>query len=240
MAEGLIQVPPDSTGKRTRTRTQTIGSVEVHSSVVAVQDASGTLISPLTDAQIRATALPVGLVQNPTYQWIVPSTSVGANKVFFDFFNGTGSGKIIRVHGIFPIVDTDVAVTGVLGIRILATRTSTVGTGGTPWVKDGAVDVAGGAWVSMDTSDVDIPSQITGRHLSTAGATDQAWLRGMYVMGEESATSQAYTFQGQVNMFDSCETCKPIMLREGFGIKVRQGAIASVGNVRFRIVFTLV
>ncbi len=184
--------------------------------------------------------LPVQLEEDPTYQWIVPSTAVGVNKVFFDMFNAAGSGKTIRLEGVYPIVDTDVAVVGALGIRLVATRTSAVGTGGTAWVKNGAVDVAGGAWAAMDTNDADIPALITGRHLSTTGATDQAWLRGLYVMGEESANSFAYNFQGQVNMMDTPDTCKPIMLREGFGIKVRQGAIASAGNVRFRIVFTLV
>lgn len=184
--------------------------------------------------------MPVTVAESATYQWIVPSTAVGSNKIFLDFFNAAGSGKIMRVEGIYPIIDTDVAVVGALGIRIVATRTNTVGTGGTAWVKNGLADVAGGAWIAMDTNDADIPANITGRHLSTAGATDQAWLRGAYLMGEESANSFAYLFQGQFNIFDTPQGCKPIILREGFGVKIRQGAVAATGNVRFRVVFTLI
>ena len=83
MAEGLIQVPPDSTGKRTRTRTQTIGAVEVHSSVVAVQDATGVLITPITDTQIRATALPVVLPAETTKVIGTVNLSLGSPLLIF-------------------------------------------------------------------------------------------------------------------------------------------------------------
>lgn len=184
--------------------------------------------------------LPVQIEESDTYQWIVPSTAVGANKIFLDLFNGAGSGKVIKIRAILPIIDTDVAVVGVVGIRVIVVRTSTVGTGGTAWVKNGAVDVAGGAWAALDTSNADIGANITARHLSTAGATTHAWMRGAYLMGEEASTSLAYNFQGQYDMAGDVSGCQPIILREGFGIKIYQGAVASAGNIRFRILFTLV
>lgn len=175
----------------------------------------------------------------PTYQWIVPSTAVGANKLYLDLFNASGSGKVLKIHAIAPVVDTDVAVVGALGIRIVLMKTSTVGTGGTAWVTDGGMDVAGGALSTLDSDNPAVPAQVTGRHLLTGGGTESAWLRGAYLMGEESATSMAYNFQGQFNMAAVEEGTQKLTLREGQGIKIKQGAIAATGNVRFRLVFTL-
>ncbi|MDQ3273742.1 MAG: hypothetical protein M3Q39_01600 [Actinomycetota bacterium] len=176
-----------------------------------------------------------------TYSYIVPSTAVGANKLFLDLFNAAGSGKIIRVTSVRPIVDTDVAVVGAVGIRLLLFRTSAVGTGGTASAyKSATADVAGGTITPQDTANPALPAQITARHLPTAGATPAEWLRGMYVMGEESANSFAYNFQGQVNMLDlDSETAQLLTLREGQGLLIKQGAIASVGSVRFRVTFTV-
>ncbi len=176
-----------------------------------------------------------------TYSYIVPSTAVGASKLFLDLFNGSGSGKVIRVTSVRPIIDTDVAVTGAVGIRLLLFRTSAVGTGGTAAAyKSATLDVAGGTITPQDTNNANLPAQITARHLPTAGATSAEWLRGMYAMGEEASTSMAYMMQGQFNMLDlDSEDAQLLTLREGQGIAVRQGAVASVGNVRFRITFTV-
>lgn len=177
----------------------------------------------------------------PTYSYIVPSTPVGANKLFLDIFNATGSGKIMKIISIRPIIDTDVAVSGLVGIRLLVFRTSAVGTGGTAWqYRNATLDVAGGTVGPHDTANAALPAQITGRHLLTAGATISEWIRGMYVMGEEASTSMAYEFQGTINILDVDDaSCQLLTVREGEGILVKQGAIASVGNVRFRVTFTL-
>lgn len=177
----------------------------------------------------------------PTYTYIVPSTAVGASKLFLDLFNGVGSGKVIRVLSVRPIIDTDVAVVGVVGIRITLFRTSAVGTGGTAAAyKSATLDVAGGTISPQDTNNAALPAQITARHLPTAGATIAEWLRGMYAMGEEVMNSWAYAFQGQFNMLDLDDPIAQLLtLREGQGILIKQGAIASAGNIRFRVTFTV-
>lgn len=176
-----------------------------------------------------------------TYSYIVPSTAVGASKLYLDLFNATGSGKIIRVTSVRPIIDTDVAVVGAVGIRLLLFRTSAVGTGGTGHAyKSATLDVAGGNISPQDTNNAALPAQITARHLPTAGATSAEWLRGMYAMGEEASTSWAYAMQGQFNMLDlDSDDAQLLTLRENEGIAIRQGAVASIGNVRFRITFTV-
>lgn len=176
-----------------------------------------------------------------TYSYIVPSAAVGASKLYLDLFNATGSGKVIRVTSVRPIIDTDVAVVGAVGIRLLLFRTSTVGTGGTAAAyKSATLDVAGGTISPQDTAAPALPAQITARHLPTAGATIAEWLRGMYAMGEEASTSMAYMMQGQLNMLDlDSDAAELLTLREGEGILVKQGAIASIGSVRFRVTFTV-
>ncbi len=176
-----------------------------------------------------------------TYSYIVASTAVGANKLFLDIFNATGSGKVMRILSIRPIMDVDVAVVGALGIRVGVYRTSAVGTGGTAWnYKSATLDVAGGTVGPQDTNNAAIPAQITGRHLPTAGATISEWVRGAYFAGEEAANSFAYLFQGQFNMLDlDGDTGQLFTVRENSGILLKQGAIAATGNIRFRVTFTL-
>jgi hypothetical protein len=50
--EGYVQVPEDSTGKKLRTRVNTIGANEVHSEVVAVEDVNGNILSPATETTL--------------------------------------------------------------------------------------------------------------------------------------------------------------------------------------------
>lgn len=52
MAEGVVQLPADGTGKRLRTQEVTIGGVLVEQEVVTLADAAGTLISPALDATL--------------------------------------------------------------------------------------------------------------------------------------------------------------------------------------------
>ncbi len=65
MADSFIQVAPDSTGKQLQTYLNTISAQPVHAEAVVLVDSSGNPITtlpvsgPLTDAQLRATAVPV-------------------------------------------------------------------------------------------------------------------------------------------------------------------------------------
>ncbi len=65
MADSFIQVAPDSTGKQLQTYLNTISAQPVHAEAVVLVDSSGNPITtlpvsgPLTDTQLRATAVPV-------------------------------------------------------------------------------------------------------------------------------------------------------------------------------------
>ena len=176
-----------------------------------------------------------------TYTYVTPSTAVGASKLFLDLFNAVGSGKLVKLTAVLPIVDTDVAVAGALGIAVNLYRTSAVGTGGTAAAyKSATLDVAGGNICPRDTANAALPAQITARHLPTGGATISEWLLQRYVMGEETGTSMAYMAQGQLNLLaEASPSEQNLVLREGQGLLLKQGAVASIGNIAFFLVFTV-
>lgn len=174
-----------------------------------------------------------------SYMWATPLTAVGANKLYADLFNATGSGVVLDVRGIWAIPKTDVAVTGALGIRLDLYRTSAVGTGGTVAAyKSATQDVGGGNINPFDTNNAALPAQVTARHLPSGGATIAQWLFPTYSLGEETATSQAYMSQYQ-NLIPVLLVGQKLTIRENSGILIKQGAVAATGNVHLLIVFTV-
>ena len=169
-----------------------------------------------------------------TYSWTTPDSVGGANKNHLDLFNAVGSGKVIVVRQILPIIRTEVAVTGAVAIRFNIFRTSTVGTGGTVAVyKSATADVAGGTITPTDTTYSNLPSQITARHLQTGGASASEWLKRAACFTEET-NAATYLCSGQTNVLTT-----GIVLREGQGISIVQGAVASVNNIAFQLIFEL-
>jgi hypothetical protein len=132
-----------------------------------------------------------------------------------------------------------VAVVGALGIRVDLYRTSAVGTGGTAAAyKSATPDVAGGNITPLDTGNANLPAQITGRHLPTAGATISEWTFPTYSLGEETPTSMAFMSQYQ-NILPNLFWGQKFALREGQGLLLKQGTVAATGTIHFLIAFTL-
>ncbi len=101
--------------------------------------------------------------------WIVETTNqvnvAAARTTHADLFNAVGSGKLIRVLGVY-IVPTLTAVTGI-GLTWEIIRTSDVGTGGT-----------GITPVPYDSASAALPAQITARKKPAGGATTSVvWLQ---------------------------------------------------------------
>lgn len=172
----------------------------------------------------------------PSYMLFVPVQAVGASKLFFDLFNATGSGKIIEINGIWAVVKTDVAVTGLVGVEVQVARTSAVGTGGTAATYNGTSFTAATV-TPKDTSNAALPAQITARLTPTAGATVAGvWWQNYIFTEETNVSSQVSQFfnlvPAQTTEFQS------LTLRENEGIVVKQGTVASVGSLGFLVDFT--
>jgi hypothetical protein len=181
-------------------------------------------------------ALPDGHIQGslPQYRMICPAQAVGANKVFLDLFNATGSGASLRILSAYCYVDNDTAVTGTLGVEISLTRTTAVGTGGTAATLDGtsltAITIS-----EMDTNNPALNANITARSSPTGGATAGALLSQRWVFTEETSAPSgiAGTLGAEFVRNEGAE----VIVRENSGLRFVQGTVASVGNLAFEITF---
>jgi hypothetical protein len=116
VADGVIQVPPDSTGAKTRTRTRVVGANTVHEQYIA-QSADPTY-----------------------YVWSTPA-ACAQNRQVLSLLN-TSATQVIKVRKLFLINAQLTAVTGV-GLQYDVKRISTL-TGGTA-ITPNPADTADGA-----------------------------------------------------------------------------------------------
>jgi len=186
--------------------------------------------------QVVMLALPDGHIQGslPQYRLICPSQAVGANKVFLDLFNATGSGASLRVLSAFCYVDNDTAVTGTLGVEVSLTRTSAVGTGGTAATTNGT-SLTAITLSAMDTASAALSASVTARSAPTGGATAGALVGQRWVFTEE--TSAPSGIAGTLGAEFVRNEGADLIVRENSGLRFVQGTVASVGNLAFEITF---
>ena len=169
------------------------------------------------------------------YVLFVPPQASGANRVHLDLFNGS-TDKDIEIASVMPIMSGAVAVTGTLAVDLYLTRTSTVGTGGTAAVAESTALTVTPAISKLDPKSADLPATITARSLPAGGATAGA------VVGFESQFSEetnvATYFRN--NMLKDNFLGTRLIVPPGSGVRVVQGAVASVGNVGFLILFSVI
>lgn len=174
----------------------------------------------------------------PTYNLWIPGQAVGANKLHWDLFNATGSGKVIEIRGIWIIPKSDVAVTGALGVEMGLYRTSAVGTGGTAAGYNTGNAFTSPVFSTMDTSNASLPAQVTSRAAPTGGATIAAPWWAQYIPVEETRT-EAY-FAAFTNILPVAVMSQRLTLREGQGLLVKQGSVVGAGTLAALVHFTLV
>jgi hypothetical protein len=170
-----------------------------------------------------------------TYRLFVPKQAVGANLVYFDLFNAAGSCQRIQLLSVVPVVSGAVAVVGTVAVDLFLTRTTAVGTGGTAATRDGtALDAC--TFTGMDT-DQPAHSLITARLTPAGGATAGAVISTRSVFTEETNSS---TYVPAIDMVRPYVTdIFGVQIKEGSGIRVVQGAVASVGNIGFDLIFNV-
>lgn len=169
------------------------------------------------------------------YHLFVPKQGAGADLVYFDFFNASGSAADVMLHSVAPVVSGAVAVTGTLSVDLFLTRTTAVGTGGTAATLEGTDKTA--CTICQINGSLVLPSQITARLTPTGGATAGAILGWTSVYTEETA---AGTYTPSIDLVTPYSDIPSLPIREGTGFRVLQGAVASVGNIGFNVVFQVV
>lgn len=167
------------------------------------------------------------------YRLVVNPVTAGASQIFLDLFNASGSNKVLIVTAIHAVVRGDVAVTGAVAVEAHVFRTSAVGTGGVSATADGSATNAA-TIVKADTDNPTLPTGVTARRLPTGGATSDDWLSTAYLFSEET-NAAIYALQNQDLLRGKC-----FAIKQGQGLAVRQGSVASVNDYGFIVDFLLV
>ena len=172
------------------------------------------------------------MIQPPLFQLFVPQQAVGANLVYFDLFNASGSASELLLYSVEPVVSGSTAVVGTVGVDLYLTRTTAVGTGGTAATLNGT-SLSACTFTNRDSTS-NLPGTITARLTPSGGATAGAVLSWTSVFTEET---NAATYTPQLDMARSDPAMTAILIPENSGIRVVQGSVASVGNIGFNVIF---
>lgn len=170
------------------------------------------------------------------YKLFVPPQAVGANLVFFDLFVPSGGGVDVQVLSVIPVVQNSAAVTGLLGVDLYLTRTTAVGTGGTAATYSGS-SLTAASICALDSHQPLSDGLITARLTPSGGATAGAVISFRSVSTEET-NAGSYT-QVLDMVRGQSDSIPGMVVSAGTGIRVVQGAVASVGNIGFDVFFNL-
>jgi hypothetical protein len=206
---------------------------EANDSILVTPGTGATVATQLVNSkeyQVVMVATDTGHIQGtaPTYIFAATALSnVAASRTtHLDVFNASGSGKIMKIIGVFNIPAL-AAVTGV-GLTWEIIKTSAVGTGGAA--------ITGRPY---DSANAALPSQITCRSKPTGGATTNFAIQYINTSSEETSA-----YATSASMFNHLLTymdifAQPLVLREGEGMKMDQTTSSAVGTTTIQILFTL-
>src|SRR6185503_578302 len=205
LANDTIKITPGS-GATVATHSPGSGTTEYQ--VVTMADATGHLVET-----------------KATYLCPIPPLTNTANRYHWELFNGS-SATTITVRGVWPIPQSDVAVTGAVSARYDFFRTTAQASGGTAHTFESLLTTTA-SFARVDTND---PSLVgSGISCSTVltSITTGAWLFTAYVFPEE--TNPAALLMQGINLIPQRTWGKELVLRPTQGLAIRQGTIASVG-----------
>jgi len=176
------------------------------------------------------------LDSSQTYKLFVVKQTPGANLIYFDLFNASGSGVKLAVMWLIPVVSCAVAVTGLVSVDLFLQRTTAIGTGGTAATFNGTDPTASTISPLGQGSSV-MPAGVTARLTPSGGATAGALIAWESVLTEELNAGPYFRHDlVRRGMMDA----PPLMVNANSGISVVQGTVASVGTIGFDIAFRVV
>lgn len=149
-----------------------------------------------------------------TYYASVRESPAGANKRHMAVFNANGSGKTMVVYRIKAVGAPTSAVTGMV-IPIASIRLTGAPAGGTPL-----------AFAKAVPGNPSVPAQVTVLQEHTSGTVEAIAFGLACVSGEETASAN-----GDMVYEAPLDGSQMIEFPEGSGFEVRQGTLASAGNV---------
>ncbi len=214
----MVDNVPITAGSGTSVATDDVGGVH-YQRVKPVFGVDGVATNVTDD-----TPLPVVNRGYPTIFVSCVMAAGAAGKIYLDLFNATGSGKIVKLRGLY-VTSNSAAVVGV-PIQWTLARTTAVGTGGTvltPGVSD--------------LSDPAVPATITARHAPTGGATTGGALFDFWTTSEETIAANAIA--GMINWMPVAPAVQPVIIREAQGVKLTHVTSSTTGSWMVLATFTL-
>lgn len=165
----------------------------------------------------------------PAFRGLIIASAVGADKVHMDFWNGSEGDILVRNFKTFPV--RSVAVTGVLATRLLLTRTTAIGTGGTAATAE-STSLTAPTIAALDSEKgTAIPSGVSMRAAPSGGATAGALL-GIREMTMEETAGYADMQEWLTGFVD-----KGLIVPNGSGLRLIQSSVASVGSINIELEF---
>lgn len=203
MAETYTQLPTNTeNGNKLRENEVTVGSNSVRQQAV-FQTARQTCLAIVENSQFANT------------------------KQHFSLFNGSGSGRVIRVQKLFMTNMVETAVSG--GTRRIDVKKITACSGGTDITP-----------IKQDSLNDDLPAQILIK--TTATVTEGAIIFPLIFPDDEMLLTQAsgaqQLFSG-INWIPEGLELQEYTLREGEGLTIKQITNSTVGNVTWIVLFSV-
>jgi len=168
-----------------------------------------------------------------TYTAAAIGVAFGNNKSMLGIFNGSGSGRIIRVFRVWVLNNQTAGVTGVLTTwELKRSSAQSAGTAITP--------------TKHDTNSESMPAQVAVATGATVTQTSDVALRRFMWSNDEPAASSATSDELECLVPLNCvwdstgdSNIEPIVLREGQGLDVRHSGSTTVGICDVFVEYTL-
>jgi hypothetical protein len=181
------------------------------------------------DAKMSGTAT-VAETEIATFVAVAQAIAIGNNKSMISLLNGSGSGVVIKLREAWIVNAQTTAVTGIMAqFRLLRMTGHSAGTSITPQ--------------PYDTSD-SLNGSVTARTGSTvAGEASENlkrwyWSSDEYGVGAQDVESEDHNMQNLNPHYIAAGKTKPITIRAGEGLTVKQVTNSSVGTFDLYLVFT--
>lgn len=157
------------------------------------------------------------------------STTFAANKCMLGIYNGSGSGRVVRVYKIIMLNNQITAVTG--AVTNLELRTITAGSGGTDIVpfKHDSTNESFPSQIIVSTNTTVTPSSVLSRVI---WSTDEPAINSLTI--DEFETLPAFSTIWDSGYADT--NSEPIVLREGYGVGlINIGATTGIADIFFLV-----
>lgn len=168
-----------------------------------------------------------------TYTAGAVGATFGNNKSMLGIFNGSGSGRIIRVYRVWVLNNQTAGVTGVL--TTWSMRRTTAQSGGTAITP-----------TKHDTTSESMPAQVLVATGGTVTLSSDVELRRWMWSNDEPAASSATSDEFETLVPLNCvwdstgdANIEPLVLREGQGVSIHHAGSSTVGLCDVYVEYTL-